>query len=249
MVYQDSETATAKKILVIIPAYNEERSILKVISGILKYPGIDVVVVNDGSKDETSAVTRRSGAGVIELPFNLGIGGAVQTGYLYAYKNGYDIAVQCDADGQHDPEYLLQIIQPVERGEADMVVGSRYVQASGYKTPLARKMGMLIFAAVVSLITGQSLHDTTSGYRAVGKRVIKFFAHNYPTDYPEVEALVLLQRNGFTIKEVPVKMAYREHGESSITPLKSIYYMIKVLLAIFMNVLRASKKEAKIDEI
>lgn len=249
MVSQDIETFKNKKILVIIPAFNEERSIFKVISGILKYPGVDVVVVNDGSKDKTSAVTRRAGAGVIELPFNLGIGGAVQTGYIYAFKNGYDIAVQCDADGQHDPDYLMRIISPVIRGEADMVVGSRYVQASGYKTPLARKMGMLVFAAVVSLITGQSLHDTTSGFRAVNKKVIKFFANNYPTDYPEVEALVLLKRNGFTIKEVPVKMAYREHGESSITPLKSVYYMIKVLLAIFMNVLRVSKKEAKTDEI
>lgn len=249
MVFQDSEISKAKKILVIIPAYNEERSIPKVISGILKHPGIDVIVVNDGSKDETSAVARRAGACVIDLPFNLGIGGAVQTGYLYAYKNRYDIAVQCDADGQHDPNYLLQIIKPVERGEADLVVGSRYVQASGYNTPLARRLGMLIFSGVVSFITGQSLHDTTSGYRAVSKRVIKFFAHNYPTDFPEVEALVLLQRNGFTIKEVPVKMAYREHGVSSITPLKSIYYMIKVLLALLMNVLRASKEEAKIDEI
>jgi len=249
-VVQDCTITNAKKkILVIIPAYNEEHSIPKVISGILKYPGIDVVVVNDGSKDETSAATLRAGASVIELPFNLGIGGAVQTGYLYAYRNGYDIAVQCDADGQHDPEYLLKIIDPVYRGEADMVIGSRYVQASGYKTPLTRKMGMLIFAAVVSFITGQSLYDTTSGYRAVSKRVIKFFANNYPTDFPEVEALVILKRNGFTIKEVPVKMAYREHGVSSITPIKSIYYMIKVLLAIIMNVLRASKKEAKIDEI
>ncbi|MDT3705125.1 MAG: glycosyltransferase family 2 protein [Thermincola sp.] len=249
MAYRNNEITKDKKILIIIPAYNEELSISKVISGILQYPGIDVVVINDGSKDNTSAVARRSGADVIDLPFNLGIGGAVQTGYLYAFKNGYDIAVQCDADGQHDSGYLMRIIEPVRRGEADMVVGSRYVQASGYKTPVARKIGMLIFAGLVSLITGQSLSDTTSGYRAVSKRVIKFFAHNYPTDFPEVEALVLLKRNGFTIKEVPVKMAHREHGVSSITPVKSIYYMIKVLLAIFMNVLRASKKEAKMDEI
>ncbi len=233
-----------KRILVIIPAYNEERSLPKVIAGIRKFPGIDIVVINDGSKDDTSAAARNAGVNVIDLPFNLGIGGAVQTGYLFAFKNGYDVAVQVDADGQHNPGDLLKITGPVIDGAADMVVGSRYIESTGYKTPLARKLGMLIFSAVVSFINGQPLHDTTSGYRAVSKRVIQFFVDNYPTDYPEVEALVLLKRNGFTIQEVPVTMAHRVHGESSITPVKSVYYMIKVLLALFMNLLRAAKKEA-----
>lgn len=244
MTFKVNEKTKDKRILVIIPAYNEERSLPKVISGIRKYPGIDIVVINDGSKDATSAVARECRANVIDLPFNLGIGGAVQTGYLFAFKNGYDVAVQVDADGQHNPQDLLRLVGPVAEGEVDMVVGSRYVESTGYKTPLARKLGMLIFSAVVSFINGQPLHDTTSGYRAVNKRVISFFVDNYPTDYPEVEALVLLKRNGFTIKEVPVTMAHREHGESSITPIRSVYYMIKVLLAIFMNLLRASKKEA-----
>jgi len=233
-----------KKVLVIIPAFNEQHSLPKVIAGIRRFPGVDVVVVNDGSKDATSAVARIAGAEVIDLPFNLGIGGAVQTGYLFAYKKNYDVAVQVDADGQHDPGDLMDIIGPVLQGEADLVVGSRYVAETGYKTPLARKLGMVIFSSVVSLINGQSLKDTTSGYRAVGRRVIEFFTENYPTDYPEVEALVLLKKNGFTIREVPVKMAAREHGKSSITPLKSVYYMIKVLLAVLMNMLRAPKKEA-----
>lgn len=233
-----------RKILVIIPAFNEECSLPAVIGKIRRFSGIDVLVVNDGSRDNTSEVARAAGAGVIDLPFNLGIGGAVQTGYLFADKNGYDVAVQVDADGQHDPDDLFTIISPVLRGEADMVLGSRFVEATGYRSPLARRVGIALFSAVVSLITGQTFKDTTSGYRAVNKRIIRFFADNYPTDYPEVEALVVLKRNGFSIKEVPVTMAQREHGESSITPLKSVYYMIKVLLAIFMNLLRAPEKEA-----
>ncbi len=244
MKYQDNAVTKNKKILVIIPAYNEERSLPGVIAGVRKFPGIDVLVVNDGSRDATSAVAMKAGANVIDLPFNLGIGGAVQTGYLYAFKNGYAVAVQVDADGQHNPEELLKIITPVLRGEVDMVLGSRFVETTSYKASFARRMGILVFSAVVSLITGQTFKDTTSGYRAVNRRVIEFFADNYPTDYPEVEALVLLKKNGFTIKEIPVTMAPREHGESSITPLRSIYYMVKVLLAVFMNLLRAHKKEA-----
>jgi glycosyltransferase involved in cell wall biosynthesis len=233
-----------KRVLVIIPAFNEEKSLPNVIAGICRHRGVDVVVINDGSHDLTPEVALQAGAQVINLPFNLGIGGAVQTGYLFAFKSGYDVAVQVDADGQHNPEDLLKIVLPVVRGEADMVVGSRYVEETGYRTPMVRKMGMLVFSAVVSFINGQRLHDTTSGYRAVNKKVIEFFADNYPTDYPEVEALVVLSKNGYSIKEVPVTMSHREHGQSSITPLKSVYYMVKVLLAVFMNLLREHKKEA-----
>lgn len=230
--------------LVIIPAYNEEKNVAAVIRKIRQKPGIDVVVVNDGSKDRTSRVARDAGAIVVDLPFNLGIGGAVQTGYLYAYKNGYDVAVQVDADGQHDPADLEKIIGPVAKGDADMVLGSRYVEKTGYKAPLARRMGMVVFSTVVSLINRQPIKDTTSGYRAVNKNVIAYFVDNYPADYPEVEALILLKKVGFRIKEIPVTMAERAHGESSITPLRSVYYMIKVLLAIFMNLIRVHKKEA-----
>lgn len=233
-----------KKVLVIIPAYNEEMSLPGVIRGINMFNGIDVVVINDGSKDGTSAAAVKAGADVIDLPFNLGIGGAVQTGYLYAFENGYDVAVQVDADGQHNPCDLMRIIEPVLQGESDMVIGSRFVEFTGYETPLARKIGIRIFSVVVSFINGQKLKDTTSGYRAVGKKVIEFFVDNYPTDYPEVEALILLKRKGFVIREIPVKMAHREFGESSITPLYSVYYMIKVLLAVLMNVLRTNKEEA-----
>lgn len=244
MEQKDNSIIINKKVLVIIPAYNEEQSLPNVIARIRKFNGINVAVINDGSQDATSAVARKAGAQVIDLPFNLGIGGAVQTGCLFAYKKGYDAAVQIDADGQHNPEDLMKIISPVLRGEADMVVGSRFIESTGYKIPFFRRMGMLIFSAVVSFVTGQRLKDTTSGYRAMSKRVIEFFVDNYPTDYPEVESLVLLKKNGFIIKEVPVAMAAREHGQSSITPLRSVYYMVKVLLAILMNILRVHKKEA-----
>jgi glycosyltransferase involved in cell wall biosynthesis len=232
------------RVLVIIPAYNEEKSVAGVISEILQKPGIDVLVVNDGSKDNTALVARQAGALVVDLPFNLGIGGAVQTGYLYAFKNGYDVAVQVDADGQHDPADLGRITAPVVSGEADMVLGSRFIEKTAYKAPLFRRLGMMVFSSVVSIINGQSIKDTTSGYRAVNKRVIAYFAENYPSDYPEVEALILLKKAGFRIKEIPVTMSEREHGESSITPLRSVYYMIKVLLAIFMNLIREHKKGA-----
>lgn len=232
------------KVLVIIPAYNEEKSVPGVIREIRQKPGIDVLVVNDGSKDDTSRVARGAGAIVVDLPFNLGIGGAVQTGYLYAFKNGYDVAVQVDADGQHNPADLERIIAPVIKGEADMVLGSRYVEKTDYKAPFARRMGMVVFSTVVSMINRQPIKDTTSGYRAVSKKVIAYFVDNYPTDYPEVEALILLKKAGFRIREIPVTMAERAHGESSITPLRSVYYMVKVLLAIFMNVIRVHKKEA-----
>ncbi len=228
--------------LVIIPAYNEEKSVSGVIHKIRQNTGIDVLVVNDGSADNTSLVAREAGAIVVDLPFNLGIGGAVQTGYLYASKNDYDVAVQVDADGQHDPGDLGRIIAPVAKGEADMVLGSRYVEKSAYRAPLARRMGMMVFSSVVSMINGQPIKDTTSGYRAVNKKVIAYFADNYPADYPEVEALILLKKAGFRIKEIPVTMAARTYGESSITPLRSVYYMVKVLLAIFMNLIRVHNK-------
>lgn len=244
MTYLNNVNTKEKKILVIIPAFNEQQNLPTVIKGLLQFPGVDIVVVNDGSTDNTAEVAKQAGANVINLPFNLGIGGAVQTGYLFAHKNNYDVAVQVDADGQHNPDDLMKIVTPVINGESDLVVGSRYVESTEYKTPMARKMGMLIFSTVVSLVTGQLLKDTTSGYRAVSKGVIEYFAEHYPTDYPEVEALVVLKKRGFTIKEVSVHMSAREHGHSSITPIRSVYYMVKVLLAIFMNVLRNQKKEA-----
>ncbi|HHW48132.1 MAG TPA: glycosyltransferase family 2 protein [Clostridiaceae bacterium] len=229
------------KILVIIPAYNEEASIGAVISQIKhSTPEADIVVVNDGSKDNTSSRAREAGAVVIDLPFNLGIGGAMQTGYKYAAQNNYDIAVQVDGDGQHDPSYIKTLMQPVLENRADMAIGSRYVSKTGYKSPLLRRTGMLFFSTLVSLLTGQHVKDTTSGFRVVNKKIIKFFAENYPTDYPEVDVLVRLHRKNFRIIEIPVEMHERQGGKSSITAIRSIYYMIKVSLSLIIGSIRSA---------
>ncbi|WNQ13555.1 glycosyltransferase family 2 protein [Paenibacillus aurantius] len=227
-------------ILVIIPAYNEEKSIGSVIESVKsRHPEIDIVVVNDGSKDGTSAAARASGkAHVVDLPVNLGIGGAVQTGYLFAYRNGYDIAIQIDADGQHDPAELNKIIASIANGEADCCVGSRFVQKTSYRSSLSRRLGIQFFTWLIHLTVGKRITDPTSGFRAVNRKIIEVFANYYPDDYPEVEAVVLLERMGFRVKEASVQMHSRTAGKSSITPFKSLYYMVKVSLAVLMTRIR-----------
>lgn len=223
-------------ILAIVPAYNEEKSIYSVVISIKNSrPDIDVVVVNDGSLDSTSMEARRAGAKVIDLPSNLGIGGAVQTGYIYASKENYDIVVQIDGDGQHDPYELNKLFTPVISGEIDMAIGSRFIEDNGYKSPAFRNAGINFFSRVVTDITGRSIKDTTSGFRAVNKKVIDLFANYYPTDYPEVETIVYALRKGVRIKEIPVKMKCRTQGKSSITPVKAVYYMVKVTLALILQ--------------
>ena len=217
------------KSMVVIPAYNEEKSIYKVVKRVQNCGmKIDVVVVNDGSEDRTSEEARRAGAIVINLPLNVGIGGAVQTGYLYAVYHGYDAVVQIDGDGQHDPVDLPNLLSKLQNGEADMVIGSRFVEKSDYKPSFFRKIGILFFSKLISLLTGEKFTDTTSGYRAVNRKVMELFAKYYPSDYPEPETIVYLKRHGMKIKEIPTLMNERETGKSSITPLKSVYYMIKV---------------------
>ncbi|MCL6445333.1 MAG: glycosyltransferase family 2 protein [Alicyclobacillus sp.] len=229
--------------MIIIPAYNEEKVIGQVIADIRRHRSdVDVLVVNDGSRDGTEAAAKSAGARVVTLPNNLGIGGAVQTGYRYAAQYGYDIAVQIDADGQHDPADLDKVIAPLLAGEpVDMVVGSRYVERTQYRSSAMRRVGMIVLAGTVRLILGYPVKDTTSGYRAVNRSVIELFARWYPTDYPEPETLVYLHRQGFRVKEVSVDMKERSAGRSSITPLKSAYYMIKVLLSLVMNAVRARR--------
>lgn len=231
------------RILIIIPAYNEEQVIGQVISDIHQQQSTaDILVVNDGSRDRTAEVAKAHGARVVTLPNNLGIGGAVQTGYRYAAHYGYDIAVQIDADGQHDPADLQKVLGPLLSGQpVDMVVGSRYVEQTAYKSSAMRRIGMIVLASTVRLLLGYPVKDTTSGYRAVNRAVIELFARWYPTDYPEPEALVYLHRQGFRIQEVSVSMKERGAGQSSITPFKSAYYMIKVLLSLVMNAVRAKR--------
>ncbi|MEO3945586.1 glycosyltransferase family 2 protein [Gorillibacterium sp. CAU 1737] len=226
--------------LVIIPAYNEENSIKAVIHSVKKWhPEVDIVVVNDGSKDDTSRVAKATGlAHVVDLPVNLGIGGAVQTGYLFAFRNGYDIAIQIDADGQHDPADLEKVIGVVARGEAACCVGSRFVEETDYTPSLFRGIGITFFSRMIKWTVGKRITDPTSGFRAVNREVIEVFANYYPDDYPEVEAVVLLERMGYSVKEASVQMHVRAAGKSSITPFKSMYYMIKVSLAVIMTRIR-----------
>ena len=216
------------KLLIIIPAFNEEATISGVIASIRKHaPSADIVVVNDGSRDNTAVKAAKSGAIVLSHLYNMGIGATMQTGYKYANSKGYDIAVQVDADGQHPADQIEQLVKPVAEGKADIVVGSRFLGEGDYKPSLARGAGIVFFSRLVSIIIKEKITDTTSGFRASGKRCIEYFSSRYPDDYPEVEALVLLHKKGFSIMEVPVSMAERAGGRSSITPMKSIYYMMK----------------------
>jgi glycosyltransferase involved in cell wall biosynthesis len=229
----------ALRLLVIVPALNEEHSLATVIDEIRSVDRYaEVVVVDDGSVDGTARVAAASGAIVVKLPYNIGIGGAVQTGYKYALERGFDLAVQVDGDGQHDPREIPRLLEPLLDDRADMVVGSRFAPGGGYRGTPLRRIGIHIFAAVVSLMVRARVTDTTSGFRAVNRKAIRLFALDYPPDYPEVEATVLLVRHKLRMLEVPVQMRVRETGASSITALSSVYYMIKVLLALFIGLFR-----------
>lgn len=220
----------------VVPAFQEEAAIGAVVAEIHAFdPGIDVVVVDDGSSDGTASAAAAAGAAVVRLPFNLGIGAAVQTGFRYALEHGYDRAVRLDGDGQHDPAQLAALIAPLERDEADVVTGSRFREGEeGYRPPLARRVGITWFARLVSVLSGQRVTDTTSGFQALNGRGIALFARDYPSDYPEVEATVLLLKHRLRLVEVPVQMREREHGTSSITLVRSVYYALKVTLALLV---------------
>ncbi|MDP2683091.1 MAG: glycosyltransferase family 2 protein [Deltaproteobacteria bacterium] len=227
------------KVLIIIPAYNEAESIEGVISAVKKeLPDAGIVVINDGSMDTTSYIAKGLGVTVVDLPYNMGIGAAMQTGYRYAALNDYDIAVQVDGDGQHPPDQITYLIRLISEGKADMVIGSRFLEKWEYHPSFARNIGIKIFSTVISLITGQRITDTTSGFRAVNKGAIEFFTLNYPDDYPEVEAIALLYKAGFSITETSVRMKERTGGKSSITALQAVYYMVKVFLSIFIDMLK-----------
>ena len=228
------------RVIAIVPALNEEGAIGAVVDEIRAHdPAFDVVVIDDGSADDTAGVAAAHGAAVVRLPFNLGIGGAVQTGFKYALEHGYQLAVRLDGDGQHDPAELAKLLDPVRRGEADIVTGSRFVDSDGaYRPPFSRRIGITWFAKIVSLLTRQRVTDTTSGFQALNERGIALFAGDYPSDYPEVEAIVLVFKHRLRLAEEPVQMRVREHGESSITFIRSIYYMLKVTLALFVAMVR-----------
>jgi glycosyltransferase involved in cell wall biosynthesis len=230
------------KILIIVPAYNEEKNLPRLFEKLKNNSRQwDVLVINDSSSDSTSSVCYSYGIKVIDLAVNLGIGGAVQTGYKYALYHGYDRAVQVDADGQHNPDYIEDMLKKLDEGW-DLCIGSRFIKKEGFQSSPLRRAGIKYFSQLIDLLTGQKITDPTSGFRACNKKVISLFAHDYPRDYPEPESVVNLKKNGLTVCEIPVSMNKREEGRSSITPLKSIYYMIKVSLAIIITSIYKNRK-------
>lgn len=237
------------KILIIVPAYNEEMNIVRVVRDIraaadrLTDTYAEIVVINDGSTDRTLAAAESTTATVIDLPYNLGIGGAVQTGFRYAYENRFDIAIQIDGDGQHDPQFIGQLIAPIRTGQHDVVIGSRFLDASriGFQSTFARRVGIKVFEWINSVIIRQKITDNTSGFRAYNKKTIALLADEYPADYPEPETVIMLGLRGYGIAEIPVVMKERQGGRSSIGSWASAYYMIKVLLAIFVNVFKKNE--------
>lgn len=228
------------RVIVIIPAFNEAETIASVLTKMdEETPDYDLLVVDDGSDDRTAEAVNSTGvAELIRLPFNLGIGGAMQTGYKYALRGGYDIAVQCDADGQHPTDRIKDLVARVEAGDADIIIGSRYVADTNYTPSMSRRVGKSLLSRFVDAIVGGGITDTTSGFRAANREVIALFARHYPDDYPEPETLVILHKAGLRAAEIPVEMLPRQGGETSIDPRKAVYYMVKVCLAIFINIFR-----------
>ncbi len=243
------------KILLIIPSYNEENNILKVYNQIKEYNDdiknelkIDYIVINDCSNDNTLKVLQDNNMNYIDLVSNLGIGGAVQTGYKYAFINGYDIAIQFDGDGQHDINFIKDIYTPIIEAKTDICVGSRYLnkESSKFRSTFMRRVGKNIISFFIKIFTGKSVTDPTSGFRAVNKNIIKLFAEDYPIDYPEPESIVNIIKEGYEIKEVPVSMNERIGGKSSIDIFKSIHYMVKVNISIIIDGMRFRKKREKV---
>jgi glycosyltransferase involved in cell wall biosynthesis len=229
--------------IAIVPACNEAEAIAGTIASIQSsVPDFDVLVIDDGSADDTAARAQAAGAMVLRMPFNLGIGGAMQSGYIYALEHGYDVAVQVDGDGQHDPQHIHDLLARLREGPGlHMVTGSRFLDADrgGFRSSAARRIGIRIFARVVSLITGQRVTDPTSGFRMTDRRGIELFARDYPHDYPEVEAILLMHTHRLGSCEVPVEMRPRLTGSSAISSTQSVYYMVKVLLAVFVGMFRS----------
>ena len=231
-----------KKTVVLIPAYNEERNLAVVISKIRSHcPDTDILVVDDGSRDQTARAAAEAGAMVVSHSFNMGYGVSIQTGYKYALRRGYDYLVQIDGDGQHDPAYIRKLLEPVQTGEFDFVLGSRFHGEGSYRPPLVRRVGMAFFRKVVNLIVGGNLTDCTSGFQAFNKDVVRFFSSDlFPVDYPDADVLITLHRAGFLMKEVPVRML-SDGGKSMHSGIRPLYYIFKMLLSILVTQLRSRK--------
>jgi glycosyltransferase involved in cell wall biosynthesis len=220
--------------LLIVPCYNEQENILNLYNEIRDKTDYDCVFVNDASTDESLCIMREHGIPHINLALNLGIGGAMQAGYRYALREGYDVAVQVDGDGQHDPTYIEMIVGPVADGSADMVIGSRYIEKQGFQSSMARRAGIRLFRALIKLLSGRTITDATSGFRAMNRNALKLFDKFYAKDYPEPDSTMFAIRNGLKVTESPVVMRERQGGQSSIRPLSALYYMIKVPIGIVL---------------
>jgi glycosyltransferase involved in cell wall biosynthesis len=227
------------KILIIVPAYNEQGNILKVIRDIREsIADSDILVINDCSRDSTSSIAKAAGVKVVDLPYNLGIGGAVQTGFKYAYAKGYEYAVQIDGDGQHSPNQVDKLLNEMIRTNSDMVIGSRFLDIQSFRTTRTRRFGIKVFEVLFRLLIHTKVTDSTSGFRLYNKKSIALLSKHYPDDYPEPDAIILLKKHGLRFCEIGVEMRHREHGASSITLIKSPYYMVKVILSIFFSYVR-----------
>jgi glycosyltransferase involved in cell wall biosynthesis len=232
------------RVAVIVPAFNEAPNLPRLGDALRAHaPGCDVCVIDDGSTDDTARVAARLGWTVLRLPVNLGIGGAVQAGYLWALEQGHDVAVQIDGDGQHDPAFLPALLAPLEGGAADVVIGSRFLGEGGFRSTAIRRAGIRYLSWFLRLRCGARVTDATSGFRAAGRRAIELFARYYPSDYPEPEAIALAKRAGLRLAEVPVRMSDRAHGRSSITALRTLYYLVKVSLALVILPPRSAAPE------
>jgi glycosyltransferase involved in cell wall biosynthesis len=227
------------QVLIIAPAFNEEAAIGEVVREVKALlPDVPVLVIDDCSVDSTRAAAKAAGAHVLPLPHHLGLGGCVQAGYKLAFELGYDYVVRIDGDGQHDPAYIPDILDALRNSSCDMVIGSRFYGGNGHYTNVTRGLGIRVFRLVLRPILGKAVHDPTSGFVGVKRTALAVFSRSFPLEYPEIEALVVLQRKRFTFQEVPCRMRPRAAGRSTITPVKSIYYIIHVLLGVFVNVLR-----------
>jgi len=234
-----AENNHSLRCLVIVPAWNESKTVGKLVHRLKRcLPEYDVLVVDDGSTDAT-ALAVPSDAKLVRLPFNLGIGGAMQTGFRYAAIHGYDAAVQVDGDGQHRPSEVRQLVERLKTENADLVVGSRFAMPGMYHQPVSRRLGCWILGYMVRMLTGLHITDSTSGFRAVNRRVIQAFAHWYPEDYPEPEVILLLHRAGFKVEEVPTQMRQRLAGTTSIPFFRGVYYVIKVITCLLLDLLRS----------
>ena len=231
------------RLAIIVPAYNEESCIKNSLQAIRNAcPEATIIVVNDASSDNTKKIAKTMSIILLDLPINLGIGGAVQTGLKYAARNNFDIAMQVDSDGQHDPIFIKPILEILEKDEADMVIGSRFLNRVGFKSSPMRILGIRIFSYLIYLVTNKYIYDSTSGFRAYNKKTLAFAARHYPSDFPEPESIVMFLHNGFRLKEIPVIMRERQGGISSVKPLKAVYFVFSNSIAILISALKAKKK-------